>query len=323
MRRSRTSHFGPESQPGGYGAIVNPTLASVLLSWDFDPPIILAVLVAVTLYALGCARFRRRNGRLPVSRWRVVAFGGGMLAVVLALLSPIHTFDSLLFSVHMIEHLLIILVAAPLLLLGGPQLPMLWGLPDTERRGFALLFLVPRSPAHRLFSYLTQPLVCTALLVSTVAAWHLPPFYDAAQGQSVVHALEHATFFFAALLYWWMIIQPNGSRRGTANGLAIVALVPPVVEGVVIGALLTFASGPIYATYRNAPRLFDVSALTDQQVAGLIMWIPPGFVYLGTLFALLTRWLHDEERRQDALAAMQRVESGHALGQTSGIRHIS
>ena len=311
---TRARHFGPESQPGGYGAGVSPTLASALLSWSFDPSITIAVLSGVILYVVGCARFRRRSGHLPVSRWRIAAFAGGILGVVVALLSPLHTFDSLLFSLHMIEHLLIILVAAPLLLLGTPQLPLLWGLPDTERRGFALLFLVPRSRVHRFFSYLTRPLVSSAILVSAVAAWHLPLLYDAAQGQSLVHWLEHVSFFVAAILYWWMIIQPNGKRAGASDGLAIVALAPPVVEGVVLGAILTFAPGPIYATYRDAPRLFGVSALADQQLAGLIMWIPPGFVYLATLFALLSRWSREDERRQDALNVARYAEVRHRLG---------
>ena len=257
---------------------MSPALSAFLASWSWEPSLLVGLAMAAGLYTFGWRRLRRRSHD-GLSVWRGWCYGGGIAALGLALLSPIGAFSGLFFFMHMIQHILLVIVAAPLLLLGAPLLPLLWAFPTDVRRGLGRL-LVPGKPFHRLFHILTEPLVSAALFLGTVAVWHVPRFYDAAQGRTIVHDLEHGLFLGTALLYWWPVIHPTGGRRRLDYGAAIPYLLLPFFEGNAIGALLTFASRPLYATYQQVPRVWGLSALEDQQLAGLIMWIPGGMMYL-------------------------------------------
>jgi putative membrane protein len=263
-----------------------------LTAWSWDPAVVLGVLVAGCLYARGWRRLRRH------SRLQAWCFAGGLALVVLALCSPVGTYDDQLFSLHMVEHLLLTIAAPPLLLLGKPLLPWLWGLPDQERRG-AARWLAPRRAPVRIFGFLADPKVALALFVFSFAFWHVPVLYDAAQGQSVVHYLEHLVFFSTALLFWWPVIHPSGGARTLSRIAAIGYFSVPMFESTLIGALLTFATRPFYATYAQAPRLTGLSAVDDQQLAGLIMWIPGGLVYVAAILWLLAALLREEEDAAD------------------------
>jgi cytochrome c oxidase assembly factor CtaG len=194
----------------------------------------------------------------------------------------------------MIEHLLLTIVAPPLLLLGRPLVPWLWGLPDQERRGAARL-LAPHGPLARIGAALAEPKLALLLFVTTFAVWHVPSLYDAAQGQALVHYVEHALFFGTALLFWWPVIHPSGGSRTLSRVAGIGYFSVPMFESTLIGALLTFATRPFYLTYAQAPRLTGLSAVDDQQLAGLIMWIPGGLVYTAAILWLLAGLLREEE----------------------------
>ncbi len=272
--------------------------SSILLAWSPDPLILLPLLAGGALYAMGWRRLRRSGREQPfLPTWRAWCFAGGLLVIVLALLSPIDALADQLFWAHMVEHLLLILVAAPLLLFGAPLLPILWGIPSGDRRAVARLFLVRRSPIHRVFTWLTQPLVSGVLFIVTIGYWHIPVFYDAAQGRTLIHDLEHLMFFVTALLYWWPVIHPTGGKRRLGYGLAIFYLLPPSIEGALVGAFLTFAPTPIYATYRHVGTLFGLTGQEDQQLGGLIMWIPGGLVYLAGVFTCLAMFFKQEEQK--------------------------
>jgi cytochrome c oxidase assembly factor CtaG len=259
-----------------------------LTAWSWDPAVLVGVAIAGGLYTRGWQRLRRR------SRLQAWCFGGGLAVVVLALCSPIGTYDQQLFSLHMVEHLLLTIGAPPLLLLGKPLLPLLWGLPDQERRG-AARWLAPRSALVKVFGFLADPKVALALFVLSFAVWHVPMLYDAAEGQSVVHYLEHGVFFSTALLFWWPVIHPSGGTRTLSRVAAIGYFSVPMFESTLIGALLTFATRPFYATYIQAPRITSLSAVDDQQLAGLIMWIPGGLIYVAAILWLLAALLREEE----------------------------
>jgi cytochrome c oxidase assembly factor CtaG len=198
----------------------------------------------------------------------------------------------------MVEHLLLTIAAPPLLLLGSPLLPWLWGLPNQERRG-AGRWLAPRSPLAKLGARLSDPKIALALFIVSFAFWHVPVLYDAAQGQTVVHYLEHVTFFTTALLFWWPVIHPSGGARTLSRVAAIGYFSVPMFESTLIGALLTFATRPFYATYVDAARITGLSAVDDQQLAGLIMWIPGGLVYVAAILWLLAALLREEEDLAD------------------------
>jgi cytochrome c oxidase assembly factor CtaG len=270
-----------------------------LTAWSWDPVVLLSVGVAAVLYARGW-RYLRRRGSHAFPRSAAWCFAGGLAMILLALVSPIGTYDQDLFSLHMTEHLLLTVGAAPLLLLASPLVPLLWGLPDQERRG-AVRMLRPHGVLFRLGSFLARPAVAVTAFVTFFALWHVPALYDAAQGQSVVHYAEHTLFFVTALLFWWPVIHPGGGARRLARIAAIGYVSIPMLEGTLIGALLTFAQRPFYATYLTAPRLTGLSPLDDQQLAGLIMWIPGGLVYGAAILWLLAGVLRDEETAEAAL----------------------
>jgi cytochrome c oxidase assembly factor CtaG len=266
-----------------------------LAGWSFDPLVVTGLVLFGGLYAAGWRRLARR-GWAGLASWRAWTYAAGLLLLGVALLSPLDAYGARLFFVHMIQHLLMLLVIPPLIWLGAPLLPTLWGLPARERLGAARL-MGPRGRLHWLFHRLTDPRVALGLYVVVVAVWHVPPLYDAAQGRTFAHDLEHASFFGAGLLYWWPIIHPTGGRRRLGLGAAVFYLLPPFLVGNLLGALLTFAGRPLYQTYVQAPRVLPLSALQDQQLGGLIMWVPGGLAWLVPLFAVLALFLRAEDRR--------------------------
>jgi putative membrane protein len=284
------------------GGIVSPEVVAFLLSWSLEPQIVAGIVLAAGLYAVGWSRLRRRgHGHFRLSVWRAVSFGLGLLAVALALLSPLATFDELLLFIHMIQHLLLVIVAAPLIWLGAPLLPVLWALPLGWRKAIGRLFR-SRSPIHAVFHFLTKPAVAAAIYVVILAVWHVPAFYDAAQGRTALHDLEHTAFFAAALLYWWPVVHPTGGRRRLGYGAGVLYIVPALLEGNLIGALITFSSEPLYQTYARAPRLFGLSVIQDQQIAGLLMWVIGGLLLLIPIFVLVYKLVGGEDV-EDARAA--------------------
>jgi putative membrane protein len=263
-------------------------------AWSWDPLILLSVGLVAIVYARGLRRMRRRTTRAAPELWRATAFGSGLAILIVALQSPISTYDDSLFSLHMLQHMLLVLGAAPLLLIGAPLLPLLWGLPDQERRGVGRL-LSGRGPLQRFGHRITQPLLAEVLFIGTLALWHVPLLYDAAQGRSITHNLEHALLLGTAVLFWWPLLPPTDASRRMGRGLAVVYLAAAAIEGTVIGALLTFNSEPLYTTYRLAPRIVELSVIQDQQLAGLIMWVPSGLVYLSAILVQVGLLLRSDE----------------------------
>src|SRR5829696_362248 len=264
-------------------------------SWPAEPFPLIGIAVAGLVYVIGWRRLVRQGASRALPDWRVWCFGGGLFAVAIALLSPVAVYSERLFFVHMVQHLLLLLIAPPLLWLGAPLLPTLWGLPPGWRRGVGRL-LAPGRGLARVGHALAYPAVAAAAYVGTVAVWHVPAFYDAAQGRTITHDLEHAMFFGTALLYWWPVIHPSAGRRRLSYGRAIPYLLPPFLEGMLIGALITFAERPIYRTYAEMEPTWGLSALDDQQLGGLIMWVPGGLLFLIPLIGLLAMVFREEER---------------------------
>jgi cytochrome c oxidase assembly factor CtaG len=282
---------------------MTPDPRTVLTWWSWEPGLSFLLALAIGFYGAGWRRLRQRRTRFP--SWRAWCFAGGMLTMILALFSPIATLDGVLFSAHMVQHLLLIQVGVPLLLLGSPLLPILWAFPLSRRRAIGRIFVAGHA-VHRIFYRLTSPPLAAALHLGVLALWHQPSFYDAAQGATLIHQLEHTTFLGTALLYWWVIIHPSGGRRRLGYAAAILYVIPLLLLENLIGALLTFANQPLYATYRTGPGLWGFSPLDDQQLAGLIMWVPGGLLLLIPVFALLTAELRLQER-----AAARTSELGH------------
>lgn len=270
-------------------------LQAFLLSWSFEPAVLIGVALAAGLYARGWWRLRGRGrgGRI-LQRWRAWCFAGGLLAVLLALVSPIATFDSVFFFMHMTEHVLLIMIAAPLIWLGAPMVPTLWAFNRESRHRLGELFHEDH-PVHKVFHFLTRAGVALAIYILVLFVWHFPPLYDAAQGSTWVHELEHFMFFGSALLFWWPVIHPSGGKRRLGYGAAILYIFPAKIGGLVLGAGLTLTSQPFYETFRHSPSIWGLDALGDQQLGGLIMWVAGGLLYIIPLLVLVIMMMREDE----------------------------
>jgi cytochrome c oxidase assembly factor CtaG len=279
---------------GGHG--VSPR--GFWYSWAEEPLLTLAVFAAAAAYTVGLSRMRAAAPNIDFPRWRVWCYAGGVLAFVIAILSPVAAYSEELFFMHMVQHILLLLIAPPLILLGTPLLPLLRALPRGQRIAVARLAR-PGQPLARVSHWLTQPIVAVVMFVGSIAVWHIPHFYDAAQGRTFMHDLEHAMFHGAALLYWWPIVYPARGRRRLSTGWSFPYLLPPFLEGMLIGALLTFAGSPVYESYAalDARPIWGFNTLQDQELGGLIMWVPGGMFILIPLIGSLVRLVHEDNAK--------------------------
>ncbi|MFL5518125.1 MAG: cytochrome c oxidase assembly protein, partial [Gemmatimonadales bacterium] len=224
------------------------TPGHVWTAWSFDPPVVLGLAAAGLIYGLGRRRLRARtrDGR-AASRWEAASFWVGWAVLALALLSPIHQMGEALFSAHMVQHELLMAVAAPLLVLGRPLLPWLWALAPESRQ---VAGSVTRStPVRRSWAVLTRLDVATALQTLVILAWHVPALFQRSVRSESVHAAMHATFLAAALLFWWVIF--HGTRARLRYGAAVLCLFLTTVVTGGLGALLTLARYPLYPVYAS------------------------------------------------------------------------
>src|SRR5438874_7453140 len=262
--------------------------------WVFDPISLACVLASGALYVAGVSRLWARAGRgCGVPLWQLGAFAGGWIALVLALLSPVAAISEVLFSVHMTQHEILILVAAPLLVLGRPIIPFLWAL--SPRWRLRLGTWSQNRSWSAVWTTLTGPLVVWLLHGLALWVWHLPALYQAALGSATIHAIEHTCFLATACLFWWALIHGRYGRVG--YGVAVVFVFATAVHSEVLGALLTFAPRVWYPLYTMRSSAAGLDALEDQRLAGLLMWIPFGVIFLILGLGLFAAWLGESERR--------------------------
>lgn len=275
---------------------VPPAPHDLWTAWNVDPVVVLGLVVVTLLYATGVGIIWRRAGTgRGISRPQAAAGAGGLVLLGLALISPLDRLALALFSAHMVQHLVLILLAAPLLVTGRVEIGVLWALPRRWRSGW--LPGAKRNPVIRSVSVLAGSLLAAWILQSVALwLWHLPALYQAALGSAAVHALEHASFLGAAVLFWWALV--HSGRRGSLGlgyALGILAVFTLAMESTLLGALLTFATAPWYPAYEASVGAWGLSPLDDQQLAGLIMWIPGGLIYLGVTLWLMAVWFRQTE----------------------------
>jgi cytochrome c oxidase assembly factor CtaG len=272
---------------------VSPTLDACLRSWPLDPWLLGALLVTAGVYLRGWLILHRRDWR----RWqggRLTAFFGGLAAIYLALASPIEPFAALLLQVHMLQHLLLMMVAPPLLWLGAPLFPFLRGLPRPVRIFWAAPLLAA-PPLRQIFGRLTHPLPALVLFVATTWLWHVPPVYDLALRSSAWHYLQHVCFLGTALLFWYPVVRPYPARPRWSAWLLLPVLLLADLSNTVLSALLTFSDRVLYPYYAEVPRLGGLAAVEDQAAAGVLMWVPGSLAFLVPLFAIGVRLLSGQE----------------------------
>ncbi len=226
-------------------------------------------------------------------RWpwsRPVAFAAGVSALFLALASPIEPFTSLLLQVHMLQHVLLMMVAPPLLWLGAPMFPLLLGLPRPIRTYWAAP-LVRWHFLRRTFETLTHPVPAWLLFTAATWFWHLPSIYGLALASDGWHYLQHVCFLGTGLLFWYPVIRPYPGRPRWSPWLLIPYLILADLQNTLLSAVLTFSDRPLYDYYVERPRLGNLSPLDDQAAAGVLMWVPGSMVYLVPLFVIGIRLL--------------------------------
>ncbi len=270
--------------------LITATVVFALVVGARDPLISAPLSALALLYSLGRRHWHRGAGR--GWDWRPVAFWLGWGSLLVALVSPLHAMAEALFWAHMTQHEILMTVAAPLLVLGGTMVPVLRALPRDARRSIGR---VVRRPAGRVVWH-TGTRMDVAWIVQAVVLvlWHLPALYQASLVSEWVHAAQHLSFLGTAVLYWWSVFETPAARRH--RGAAVLSLFLTSVYTGALGALITFAGTPWYPRYHSTAA-WGLTPLEDQQLAGLVMWMPGGVAYLVAALALTARWLRDAEHR--------------------------
>jgi putative membrane protein len=263
------------------------------IGWTLDPLLTVPLGVALLIYLAGWARLSKRAS---VSV-RPALFLSGWAVLTLSLTSPLHEAGERSFTMHMIEHELIMLVATLLLASSSAGAVLAWGLPRPLRLSLAGGW---KSPLQRTWKRLTEPVTATAVQGAVMWVWHAPPLFDRALDSFAWHIAQHACFFMSSLLFWWAMLHPR--ERASGYGVSATCLFATSLIGGALGALMSFSSSPWYADYAAMGMTgVGLDPVDDQRLAGLIMWIPGGLVHGVAALALAYKWLKASEGGAGAL----------------------
>ena len=282
----------PATLAHGGGVPPAPELGTFLLDWSFDPLTVLPAIGALLLWRHGVARVRRLHPTRPVARHRTVSWTLGVLVLLVALDSGIDRYDTTLFSVHMVQHLLLTLVAPPLLLYAGPMTLLLQASTPQTRKRWILPVL--HSRIVRFFAF---PVVSWLLFAVVMWASHFSALFDLALENEVAHRLEHVLFIGTALLFWWPVVGPDPSPWRMAPPVKVLYVGLQMPQNTFLALAIYMASVPLYSHYVTTPRSWGPTPLEDQQVAGGIMWLAGDLAFLTMVILLVLAWMRHEDRR--------------------------
>jgi putative membrane protein len=281
------------------GILMDPTFI-IRLSWAWRPEIILTLGLAATVHLTGRQRLKRKGSAGLTKPWRSISYLSGLAILWIALMSPIDVLSDQFFYMHMIQHLLLVMIAPPLLLIANPMPIMLWGLPSSLRleigRG-----LRPGSRFRQVVRSVTTPGLVWLYFVAVLVGWHDPRLYDLTLKSALVHDLEHLSFLGTAVLFWWHVIgcAPHIHRR-LSQGVRIGYALSMVPANALTGIAIALASEPLYEHYTTVPRLGEMTALQDQELGGVIMWIPGSMMYIIAALILIARAMRTESNEEAA-----------------------
>jgi putative membrane protein len=265
------------------------------MGWNWDPLVLVSLALMALIYGRGLRSLWRSAGRgRGTPTWRAVAFFGGWLALIVALVSPLESWSQRLFSMHMVQHVILTMVAAPLIAWSEPTVTGLWALPTEWRRGISQWW---RSPWEGIWQRLTHPAVVWLLYAGVITLWHLPILYQAAAQNALIHNLEHISFFAIAFLFWRTVVR-CGRPGEMGHGLGILFIFTAMLYSAVFAAAITFSRSPWYPYYAFQALQWGMSPLEDQQLAGSIMWIPGKLVHLVGVMALMLDWFKQMDRQE-------------------------
>ena len=271
---------------------------AMLSSWELNPSVLIPTAIFSALYARGWWQLRRRASNL-FRLAQLAAFFAGLSTIVFALISPLHAFAAWLLTVHMIQHLLLMMVAPPLILWGAPYLPLLSGLP----RQFSIDVVRPflsSAVLRKIARFVSHPVFCWSAFISVNIGWHLPVMYELALRSPYWHEVEHFSFLSSALLFWLPIIQPRPWVAPTPRWLILPYLILADFQNTALSALLIFYDRVVYPTYAAIPRITDLTALEDQAAAGAIMWVASSVFFLVPLGLITVELMSTRRTRPSA-----------------------
>jgi len=276
-----------------------PSAQVALEPWSCPVALTLAVVLAGFLYLRGWLHLRSASVD-PIPSWRAGSFFLGLFLIWLAVGSPLAAFDEELLTVHMVQHLLLMTVAPPLLLVGAPVMPLLHGL----TRRFVQSVLSPLfrwPPMRRVWCVVSQPVFCWLAASAALLGWHVPAAFTLGLQSEAWHALEHACFLGSGFLFWWPVVQPWPSVPRWPRWSILLYLFLATLPCDILSAFLVFCDRVVYAVYLSTPKPFGISALQDQECAGALMWTCVTIVYLIPAAILTTRLLSPRSSQEDEL----------------------
>lgn len=250
---------------------MSPAAQAVLREWSPPVTVDALLLFSLLLYLRGWILLQRSSSRRL--RWyHLAAFLGGLSALWLSIGSPLSAFDEASLTVHMIQHILLMLIAPPLLLLGAPALPFLHGMPQwLLRKVIAPVFRT--TAVQSLWKFLSHPVICWFISAAALIMWHVPAAFEHALRSDALHDIEHVSFLTTSLLFWWPVVQPYPSEARWARWTIPMYLFLGMFPSGALGAFLTFCDRVLYPSYLTRPPLFGLTPLEDQIVAGSLMWV--------------------------------------------------
>jgi putative copper resistance protein D len=289
-----------------------PTAASLLLGWTFEPLPTLGILVVVGWWWWAVRRVNMVHPANPVPRRRSVAFYGGILALAFALLSGIARYDTTLFSIHMVQHVLLMLVAAPLLALSAP-ITLLLRLSSSETRHRWLLPVLH----SRVVRFMSFPVTAWVMFAAMMWGVHFSPLFNASLEDPVVHDIEHLLFLTGALLFWWPAVALDPAPWRMGYPARVVYLLTQMTQNTFLAVVILNATGVLYPHYATLVLPWGLPALDDQRLAAGIMWLLGDFVFLTAIMAVVAGWMRAEardearsDRRADVEMAQIRIREG-------------
>jgi putative copper resistance protein D len=270
-----------------------PSALGLVVGWSFEPAVVLPLLVAVVAWLRLVGRVDRAHPTNPVPRRRTAAFLLGLAVIAIALMSGIDAYDTSLFSVHMVQHLLLALVAAPLIALGAPiTLLLRAATPEVRRR---LILPVLHSRVLRVLSF---PVVAWVVFAGVMWGTHFSPLFDASLENPIVHDLEHALYLGAGLLFWWPAVGLDPSPWRMPHPVRAMYVFTQMPQNTFLAVTILNSGAVLYHHYATLVRSWGPTPLADQQTAGGIMWVGGDILFLSAMAAIIAGWMQFEGRRE-------------------------
>ena len=281
----------PARSLGHGGEAPSPSFPQVLLEWRLEPIVLVGIAIAAVGWVALLRRVATRHPDHPHPRWRSAAFLGGLAILAIALTSPIEAYEGALFSVHMLQHMLLELVAAPLLLLGAPAtLALRAAAPSVRARLLAVLH-------SRVVTVLSFPLLAWVLFAAVNWGWHFSSLYDQALETPWLHDLQHVTFLGAALLFWWPVVAADPARWRLPHPVRLFYLFLAMPQNSFLGIALMSAPASLYPHYTTNVRDWGPTPVVDQSIGGMLMWVGGDVVFLLAMGLVVAAWVRHEDRR--------------------------